>query len=57
MGYDVNKDVHQQFLDKWNPQSNKKMKYGKRSLNSMNAYLPNGEKNPKNKRFRHLDSE
>jgi hypothetical protein len=53
MGYDVNGDVHQQFLDKWNATSKKKpMKYKRRSLNSQNVYLPNGEKNPQHKRYK-----
>ena len=53
MGYDVNGDVHQQFLDKWNPGvKGRKMKYKKRNGNSANIYLPNGEKNPKHKRFK-----
>lgn len=47
IGYDVEQDVHQQFLDKWNPVSKKRMKYKKRNeLKSLNTYLPNGEKNP-----------
>jgi hypothetical protein len=58
MGYDVNGDVHQQFLDKWNPKvKGKQMKYKKRSLNSQNVYLPNGEKNLQHKRYRSLDKE
>lgn len=48
IGYDVDADVHQQFLDKWNPHvKGKKMKYKRRTDNkSINTYLPNGERNP-----------
>lgn len=52
MGYDVNGDVHQQFLDKWNDGiEGRPMKYKKRNGNSLNIYLPNGEKNPLHKRY------
>jgi hypothetical protein len=49
IGYDVDGgDVHQQFLDKWNPHvKGKKMKYKKRTSSKLqNTYLPNGERNP-----------
>jgi hypothetical protein len=53
MGYDVNGDVHQQFLDKWNAGiKGKPMKYKKRNGNSANIYLPNGEKNTQHKRYK-----
>lgn len=46
-GYDTDKDVHQQFLDKWNPHVNgKPMKYKKRYGTGKNMFLPNGERNP-----------
>jgi len=52
-GYDVSKDIHQQFIDKWNATSNKKpLKYKDRGSNSINSYLWNGEINPANKRFK-----
>lgn len=47
MGYDVNKDVHQQFLDKHNPQIDIPMKYKKRQYNTDNFYLSDGTKNKK----------
>lgn len=48
IGYDVDGDVHRQFLDKWNPHvKGKKMKYKKRTLaKQINIFLPNGERNP-----------
>jgi len=49
-GYDIEKDIHQQFLDRWNPQCKKPMKYRKRASNSVNSYLPNGERNPDNRK-------
>jgi hypothetical protein len=52
-GYDITKDVAQQFVDKWNATSkNKPMKYKKRPSNSINSYLWNGETNPENRRFK-----
>lgn len=52
-GYDISKDIHQQFIDKWNATSkNKPMKYNKRGYNSINSYLWNGETNVVNKRFK-----
>lgn len=45
LGYDVSKDIHQQFLDKWNPQSKKPMKYKKRALNNQSSYLYDGSLN------------
>lgn len=51
IGYDTSKDIHQQFLDRWNPESKKPMKYKKRSACSINFYLPNGEKNITNKKL------
>jgi hypothetical protein len=56
MGYDVNQDVHQQFLDKWNAGvKDKPMKYKKRNGNSLNIYLPNGERNPLHKKYKLLE--
>jgi hypothetical protein len=51
-GYDVTKDINQQFLDKWNVGLKKPMKYKKRPSNSVNTYLWNGEPNPQYKKFR-----
>ena len=50
IGYDVNQDIHQQFLDKWNPKCVKPMKYKNRPKLAINGYLPNGEKNPNKKK-------
>ena len=50
IGYDTDGDIHQQFLDKWNPHvKGKLMKKKKRRSTSLNAYLPNGEVNPNKK--------
>ena len=50
IGYDTDGDIHQQFLDKWNPHvKGKLMKKKKRRSTSLNAYLPNGEFNPDRK--------
>jgi hypothetical protein len=47
LGYDCkNGDIHQQFLDKWNPKITKEMKPKKRPANSDNLYLCNGDVNP-----------
>ena len=52
-GYDTTKDIAQQFIDKWNVEVKKKpMKYKKRSSNSINTYLWNGEPNPEYKKFK-----
>ena len=52
-GYDITKDVAQQFVDKWNATSkNKPMKYKKRPSNSINSYLWNGKTNFENRRFK-----
>ena len=52
-GYDITKDIHQQFIDKWNVEVKKKpIKYKKRGSNSINTYLWNGEPNPQYKKFR-----
>jgi len=51
-GYDITKDIHQQFLDKWNVGLKKPMKYKKRHSNSITSYLWNGEKNPEYKKFK-----
>ena len=49
MGYDLEKDVHQQFLDRHNVNEKYPMKYKKRKYNTDNYYLPNGEVNPASK--------
>jgi hypothetical protein len=47
MGYDVEKgNIHQQFLDKYNPQLKKPMKYKQRDYNTENHFLPDGSVNP-----------
>ena len=52
-GYDISKDIHQQFTDKWNSSSNNEpMEYKSRGSNSINTYLWNGKPNPKNRRFK-----
>lgn len=51
IGYDYNNgDIHQQFINKWNYVLDKNMKYKKRPLSSMNAYLPDGSLNMDNKK-------
>ena len=50
-GYYITKDIHQQFLDKWNVGLKKPMKYKKRHSNSINSYIGNGEPNPEYKKF------
>lgn len=45
-GYDVEGDIHQQFLDKWNPVSKKPMKYKERNYKSLNQYSSDGKRNP-----------
>jgi len=49
IGYDVRGDVHQQFLDRHNPNEKYPMKYKKRKYNTDNYYLPDGEINPQSK--------
>jgi ribosomal protein L35 len=51
-GYDITKDIHQQFLDKWNVVLKKPMKYKKRGSNSINSYLGNGQPNPEYRKFK-----
>lgn len=46
LGYDVNGDVHRQWLDKKNQDLKRPIKYKKRDYKGYNYYLPNGEKNP-----------
>lgn len=41
MGYDVEKDIHQQFLDRYNPELDKPMKYKKRK-GRPSFFLPDG---------------
>jgi hypothetical protein len=51
MGYDINNgDIHQQFLDKWNKDRVRPMKYKKRRADSLNLYLPDGSLNVDNKK-------
>jgi hypothetical protein len=47
MGYDVEGDVHQQFLDRHNVNEKTPMKYKKRKTNTDSHYLPDGSVNPK----------
>ena len=52
LGYDINNgDVHKQFVDKWNGKIKVKMNYKQREANSPNSYLPDGTRNPNNKRY------
>lgn len=51
-GYDVTKDIHQQFIDKWNVGVKKPLKYKKRGSNSINSYIWNGEPNPAYRKFK-----
>jgi hypothetical protein len=53
IGYDLEKDIHQQFLDKFNVYEKSPMKYKKRKYNTDNYYLPNGEVNPASKSERY----
>ena len=53
IGYDLEKDIHQQFLDKFNVYEKYPMKYKKRKYNTDNYYLPNGEINPVSKSERY----
>ena len=47
MGYDFGKgNIHQQFLDRHNPNLKKPMKYKKRDYNTENHFLPDGSVNP-----------
>jgi hypothetical protein len=46
MGYDVNKDIHQQFIDRYNPTMKKPMKYRKRSKSEESQWFANGVRNP-----------
>ena len=45
MGYDVNKDIHQQFIDRYNPTMKKPMKYRKRSKSEESQWFANGVRN------------
>lgn len=45
-GYDIHNDIHQQFLDRWNPVSKKPIKYKERNYRNLNKYLSDGTKNP-----------
>jgi hypothetical protein len=46
MGYDVDGDVHQQFLNRHNQNEKYPMKYKKRKINTDNHYLPDGSVSP-----------
>jgi hypothetical protein len=47
VGYDVDSgDIHEQFINKWNDKLDEKMVKKERHKNSLNHYLPNGDKNP-----------
>ncbi len=50
IGYDTTKDIHKQFIDKWNNKNDYKMIYGKRGASSINKYLPDGSINPQYRR-------
>lgn len=47
IGYDVNKDIQEQFIDKWNKVSQKKLKYRRRTTNNLSTYFVDGTMNPK----------
>ena len=53
MGYDLEKDIHQQFLDKFNVYEKYPMKYRKRKHGFESYILPNGELNPASKSERY----
>jgi hypothetical protein len=59
MGYDLEKDVAQQFLDKFNVYEKKPMKYKKRKHGFESYILPNGEVNPisKSERYKKTPTE
>ena len=59
MGYDLEKDIHQQFLDKFNVYEKSPMKYKKRKSGFESYILPNGEINPasKSERYKKTPSE
>lgn len=46
MGFDVNKDIHQQFLDRHNQKLHEPLNYKLRNYNMKNCYLPDGSVNP-----------
>jgi hypothetical protein len=50
IGYNVEEDIHKQFVDKLNSRLDKPVKYKKRPSNSINHYLSNGEVNPNYKK-------
>ena len=45
MGYDTSKDVHSQFMEKVNSQTNKPIKVKRKIQSNMPKWLPNGELN------------
>lgn len=51
-GYDVTKDIHQQFIDRWNVGDKKPLKYKKRGSNSINSYTWEGKPNPAYRKFK-----
>ena len=53
MGYDLEKDIHQQFLDKFNVYEKYPLKYRKRKHVFESYILPNGELNPESKSERY----
>jgi hypothetical protein len=53
MGYDVEKDIAQQFLDRHNVNEKYPMKYKKRKHGFESYFLPNGEINPASKSERY----
>ena len=46
IGYDVNKDIQEQFIDKWNKVSQKKLKYRRRTTSNVSTYFADGSINP-----------
>lgn len=56
LGFDVNKDIHQQFLDRHNPSLEEPMKYKKRHYAMENFYLPDGSVNPLSDKKKPVDN-
>ena len=51
IGYDVNKDIQEQFIDKWNKVSPKKLKYRRRTTGNVSAYFADGTINDKSRTY------
>ena len=56
IGYRLDQDIHQQFLDRHNPKLKVPMTYQKKRKSDMPAFFPDGTYNPQYKyRYRLLD--